>query len=394
MDFGTNNTYKSAFENFETEIGDVLQTKFYPQVKIKKWDNEVNFSLRLIDDNSGFNILDSSKVKYVKDDIETHFYELEKGFEFEIILKSKPLTHLFSFTIQHKGLDFFYQRALTQEELDEGMTRDEKVVGSYAVYHKSKSNNNYQTGKAFHIYRPLARDANNVTRWCELLIKPEDNIATITIPQDFLDSAQYPISIDPDFGYTSLGASVYDAYSTRSLMNVLNTYTPGSGETITSYTLGCHSGGGAGTFQIVAYYDDDDEGLDTATRLNTAVNKAINSSSAAFETTSGVSHAMSAGHAHAVAMCTISGGNQIAVAYDDASGGTYRDEDNPLPAVFGMDSSRDFRISMYATYSSGAAPTNPLVKLSGTFASKPINFKSSGTFAEKTMMVKVGGTFV
>jgi hypothetical protein len=37
-------------------------------------------------------------------------------------------------------------------------------------------------------------------------------ILTITIPQDFLDKAVYPITVDPTFGYTSVGAS-YSNYS-------------------------------------------------------------------------------------------------------------------------------------------------------------------------------------
>lgn len=41
----------------------------------------------------------------------------------------------------------------------------------------------------------------------------------------------------------------------------------------------------------------------------------------------------------------------------------------------------------------GGTPTNPQIKLSGTFGQKPIKFKTGGSFVEKTFKVKVGGTF-
>ena len=37
--------------------------------------------------------------------------------------------------------------------------------------------------------------------------------------------------------------------------------------------------------------------------------------------------------------------------------------------------------------------TNPKVKISGAFSSKPIKLKVSGSFVEETMKVKVSGTF-
>lgn len=395
MEILNETTFKDDYEDFETEIGDAKQTDFYPQAKVKRWDNEVNFSIRLADDKSGTFTNENGKVKYVKDKLEAHFYSLEKGFEFEIILKEKPSSNVINFTLEHKGLDFFHQPTLTPQEVEDGCSRPAKVIGSYAVYHKTQKNNKYQTGKAFHIYRPFATDDSNASVWCDIQINTEEKTATITIPQGFLDNARYPVSIDPDFGYTSLGASTYGTYGTRSLMNVLNTYTPDGTETITSYTLGCHSGGSAGTFQIGSYYDADDDGWTTATLIGSTT-KAINSSSAAFETTSAVSHSLSSanGHETALAMNTYSG-NQITIAYDAATGGTSRDETNPLAATWTQDSTRDYRMSIYATYTTGGgATTITAVKLSGTFSTDlPTKVKISGSFVEKTAKVKVGGSF-
>ena len=63
----------------------------------------------------------------------------------------------------------------------------------------------YKSGKAFHIYRPKIFDSNDNWVWADLHIEGE--IATITIPQDFLDNAQYPVIVDPTIGYTVIGAS-------------------------------------------------------------------------------------------------------------------------------------------------------------------------------------------
>jgi len=98
----------------------------------------------------------------------------------------------------------------TQQEIDEGAERPENVVGSYAVYHKTKANHrigstNYVTGKAFHIYRPKAIDANGMEEWAELNYL--NGVLSVTVPQKFLDEAVYPVRIDPTFGYTTLGGT-------------------------------------------------------------------------------------------------------------------------------------------------------------------------------------------
>src|SRR3990167_7306272 len=101
---------------------------------------------------------------------EMHAYPLDAsagvgedgGFEVEIVLKEKPATNVFDFAIDGaENLDFFFQPPLTQAEIDEGASRPENVVGSYAVYHKTKANHRigsiYQfAGKAFLFYTQKA----------------------------------------------------------------------------------------------------------------------------------------------------------------------------------------------------------------------------------------------
>lgn len=147
---------------------------------------------------------------------EIQMHQRSDALEIDIILNRKPATNAFVYDIKTEGLNFYYQAALTQKEIDDGCHRPDNVVGSYAVYHKTGKNNhkyrngiekNYGTGKFCHIYRPQAIDADNNKVWCDLHI--DTRVMTITVPQDFLDTAAYPVVIDPTFGNTNIGSSTY-----------------------------------------------------------------------------------------------------------------------------------------------------------------------------------------
>ena len=235
-------------ECLEIIIGDDKQPDFKPQIKLEKWGNECNASFRLIDDDKTEPVVkvENNKIKFIKNKKECHFYNIEPneklregGYEFEVVLKEKPSTNKLEFTINTKGLKFYYQPPLTEEITEEqkakGYTatetdifnekegnishRPENVVGSYAVYHESKAGDyskmggkNYRVGKAFHIYRPKITDANGSWTWGKLNIDEKKGTLTIEIDQNWLDNAVYPVKIDPTFGYTSEGES-YDIYS-------------------------------------------------------------------------------------------------------------------------------------------------------------------------------------
>jgi len=233
-------------DRIEIEIGDSKQLDFKPQFKIKRWDNEVNFSMRAVEEAGAAMVEEDDKVKYKGKDIEVHQYEKPEagedgGFEFEWVLNKKPKSNVLRATIQHKGLDFFYQPALTAEEIKQGASRSENVVGSYAVYHKTNKNNavggmEYKTGKAFHIYRPYAVDADGVQVWCELDITEGE--LTVTVPEDFLNKASYPVVVDPTFGYTSGGASFVvtnNGSSDSSIYGNLNDSVSGSLNSVHTY---------------------------------------------------------------------------------------------------------------------------------------------------------------
>lgn len=246
-----NNTFKQEVKDnpkdrIQVEIGDSKQPDFKPQIKIMRWDNEVNFSMRAIEDPNATVEIDKEVIKYITPDYEVHQYDKPDasengGHEFEWVLPKKPTSNILTATIQTKGLDFFYQPPLTQQEIDEGSQRPDNVVGSYAVYHKTKGGMNdsvgmeYKVGKAFHIYRPKVTDANGVETWGELNVDEQSGFLTVTIDQDFLDNAVYPVIVDPTFGYTSIGASGVTLNTTGATVG--GKYTPVESGTVSMISL-------------------------------------------------------------------------------------------------------------------------------------------------------------
>ncbi len=203
-----------------------------PEVKIKKWGDEAYIKIKFNDfDKKVKPRQEGEKLKWKGKDMEVHVYPLEPteqmtqgGFEFEIIFKKKPSTNEIVFDIETQGLSFYYQPELTQQEIDDGFFRPDNVIRSYAVYHEAKSGNyealngkNYKAGKAYHIYRPKIIDSNNWGVWGELNIDKQTNKLTVTIPQNFIDNAIYPIEHVAGllFGNDSLGGSITGGWQYR-----------------------------------------------------------------------------------------------------------------------------------------------------------------------------------
>src|SRR3989344_449740 len=161
---------------------------------------------------------------WIKDGIRDDPYMLpishKDGLEFEVVLSSKPSSNEVSLTSNvPKNVTAYYQGELSnQQKLKENISRPPDVEKSLAVYHTEKKNNEYKTGKITHIYRPMAWDANGHKVWCDfkelegLEAGAEYDLSrglTIVVPQDFLNSATYPVTVDPTFGYTTAGQASY-----------------------------------------------------------------------------------------------------------------------------------------------------------------------------------------
>lgn len=252
-------------DDIRIEIGDSKQEDFKPQLKIMRWDNEVNFSIRAEEHPSAIIEVSGGIIKYKTPNYEVHQYEIDAGgvgedggFEFEWVLPKMPSSNVLTATIETKGLDFFYQPELTQDEVDNGAYRPENVTGSYAVYHSTRGGVNlagkmeYKAGKAFHIYRPKATDAGGNTVWGELNINQQLKNLTVTIDRHFLNNAIYPVVVDPTFGYTGVGGS-----GSFKLDDVRGSSgTPTDSGALTSVTTHIRSGWDAGEEQKMGVYNN------------------------------------------------------------------------------------------------------------------------------------------
>lgn len=238
-----NNTLKRVVKSnvkdkIELEIGDVLQPDFKPQFKLKKWDNEVNFSIRAEEHPSARVSSKDGIVKYSTPDYEVHLYEKEDaaedgGFEFEWLLTKKPKTNVLRATIQQKGLVAHPQLPLSQfivpkkgETVTETEYRDatgkilifrpEHVVDSIAFYHEGgfvnyRNGTEYKTGKIAHSYRIVAVDDKGRSVYGKQKWDSDTGELLVTIPQDFIETVEWKkggfIKVDPTIGYTSLGGT-------------------------------------------------------------------------------------------------------------------------------------------------------------------------------------------
>lgn len=246
-------TYNIKYhKDLDVEVGDLTDTtSFKPHVKMKKWD-EVDFSIEhstLLDNPPTTTGVDEgyTKLSWTDGTDTLEYYPLdsadrmeEGGFEFEYIYASKPDTTALEFDIAVKDLIFekqlpYDQQPIHPEDTSAGIvTRTatqgldssgnvllqmpDNVVNSYAVYHVNhvdKFSPQYGGGKAFHIFRPLATDSSGVEQWCDLDVDTDSSKLIVTIPQAYLDSATYPVTVDPTFGYTTLGGTdlVFNNYA-------------------------------------------------------------------------------------------------------------------------------------------------------------------------------------
>ena len=234
--------FMSAQDSFES-VKEV-PSEFRPEIELSKWGNEVWMKVEYVSPESLTTIsLEDDKMIWKGDTQEVAYYLLppsdqyDEGYEYEVILKEHPQSNVFTFKIGTENLDFYFQPFLNDEVWPKGYTvnathafdekgilrnyRPENVVNSYAVYHSSRRDNEYKTGKAFHIYRPEAIDSKGNRVWCDLDIDVKLGILSITVPSMFLNSVNYPIIIDPSFGKTADASGAEPVFWGNGFGNVL-----------------------------------------------------------------------------------------------------------------------------------------------------------------------------
>ncbi len=207
---------------YETDIkGDkvIIETikdvkgEFDPILTLTKWNEEEYLKLTFKSDEK-FKI-DSktidNKVKVENDNMSIKYYTEGENMKVVIEFKKKPKTNTYSFELEGwENFNFYYQPPLTQDDIDDGCIRPNDVVGSYAIYHKTKKHNKYKVGKAFHIYR--SKFVDTISNWAWVSLNIIDGLYTVTIPQVFLDNAVYPIKANDTFGNTVAGGSMDTVY--------------------------------------------------------------------------------------------------------------------------------------------------------------------------------------
>ena len=260
-------------DRLEVEIGDSKEpSTFQPQFKLMRWDNEVNCSIRLKDFDNYTLSTEGEKIKLVTPSKEVHFYDLpidennpEGAYEFEVILNSKPLTNKIEFTLNTKELSFYKQPSMLEmvgrdgivtATETEGFDSDGNIamgvdgahsVHSYTFYTKSQKIN-YVDGKLYRcgvvgtIYRPKIFDSMGNWVWGELDIDGVTQELTVTIPHKFLDSAVYPVIVDPTFGYTTAGTG-YTSTLNNDARGTLVTGVASTVDSISIYGYSSHASG-------------------------------------------------------------------------------------------------------------------------------------------------------
>lgn len=265
-----NEAYEIKHLKVDVEVGDRKNPSgFKPKLKMKRWGGECFLDIDFAEETTEEELeeeLDGKgnitkikwKVKTATSELELEYYPLnprefeedghtvkqleDGGVEFNIILKNKPMTNKIVLPIKTKELKFYYQPELTQKEIDEGAFRPENVVGSYAVYHATRTNmhrtnedaEKYKCSKAFHIYRPKIVDSDGWEVWGKLNI--DESALTVTIPQDFIDNAIYPIrhAAGATFGYETLGTVGKTSLSGNIVGSIFTITEAGTADSITA----------------------------------------------------------------------------------------------------------------------------------------------------------------
>jgi len=169
-------TLRNDPNNFtEVEVGDYKQEKFYNQIKLKRWNNESNFSLRLIQNYP------------------VEFDDREHKFGMVITLKEKVKE--LSYSLVYKDVQFVKQ--IRPEEGSIVYMPDE-TVNSYVVMKKHSRKNIqgktvYGCNRVGDIYAPKAIDDNG--DWIYLDQNIVDDVLIIDMDNKWFDTAKYPVKI-------------------------------------------------------------------------------------------------------------------------------------------------------------------------------------------------------
>jgi hypothetical protein len=154
-------------------------------------------------DDEGFALRGDNRRLVYKGRRRSHRFTIlgDSSFEYDCILNREPESNVVSLGIEGASqFDFFRQPDFIQDPF---------LAGSYAVY-KKETLLGEGTGKLCHIHRPMIIDARGRRVWGDLSIVGDKLL--ITIPENWLSKAAYPVIVDPTIGTTTIGSQTHWDY--------------------------------------------------------------------------------------------------------------------------------------------------------------------------------------
>jgi hypothetical protein len=156
-------------------------------------------------DDEGFTLRGDKRRLVYKGRRRSHRFTIlgDTAFEYDCILEREPESNVISLPMDGaEQFDFFRQP---------DFIKDPSLAGSYAVY-KKETLLGEGTGKLCHIHRPEIIDSRGRRCWGDLSVT--GNKLCITIPENWLSEAKYPVIVDPTVGTTTVGSQtkIYNAY--------------------------------------------------------------------------------------------------------------------------------------------------------------------------------------
>lgn len=282
---------------------------------------------------------------------------------FDLLVESPLQSNTLSFKINEDNLRWSYQGRLDDEHNDyencnatncffapdEYIYRPKNVVGSYAVYHSTKKNNEYTTGKIFHLYRPLIIDSNGTIFYGNLSYS--NGTLEIVIPEEYFSNLEYPVYIDPTFGNTNVGGTAWTSTSYSLAFRTADVatfgYTAVSGDEVTTFHV--YQGSTGRTVQMALYSTT--SGLVDA-KVSTNTDNIVSTGAGWFTDSHTVS--LTAGTEYVVAVGGWSGGADMRYDSNAVNVLSRSTDSGALTDPFNPSSVRVYEISMYVTYENNA----------------------------------------
>lgn len=366
---------KAGGSPISCEIGGDLPDKYYPEAKFSLYGGEDSISIDFpsfsgytptIDDVTGKVTLNTPQI-----DVEMYMLN-ESDLEFGALLKQPLPGNSWIFNLTGWENFTFYKQpdysALPGATVISAASHPDGVetvsvdidginhecpldmCGGYAVYHKTKRNNQYATGKVLNIPRPKLIGDDGDIHWGEIDIA--DGSVVVSASKQWLNKAVYPVFVDPTFGYTTAGASSAALSITEcvGLIGAGYTYTASTGDTITKFTAYSRTYT-AGDMSLTAYTVDGSGDPNTA--VNTTGGSLTHPADPAWTDTGAVSYGLSNGVEYCVAFSEGVDGGRI---YYDAGAGNQSNRDNTnasFAATWAVGPYNANIYSVYATYTAG-----------------------------------------